>query len=310
MGLGVRLVHQGALLVHPRRGVDELRQEDQRLARPLPGLVVTDVGHQLGGLVVLGGSLGDGRRQHLHAGGAEKAHDLLHPELLRAVVDPPLEVGLHPLRQSGGEVALGLVVADQRGLVRQEAEGGVLVGNARVGQEGTAVRRGGRRRLLHHVHQLGREVVDDVLSRVLAQHRESPLHLAQRRVVAQHQKLEADALAVARAHVDERERGLVPEGPGELVVGHDGVELLRAVLGRLPAMHVRIAHRARAGGATERTHHRRQGRDAHETPGRPRAPRTPALGNHPRGSHPGGWYDSMTRERNCFGKLTPLVAPA
>ena len=128
----VRLDDEGSLLLDPIRRVDTPVQRHERVARPTLGVVIPDVRDERAGAVDLGRALADDARQTLDARRADEAHDLLDAELLCAVVDAGLEIGLHPLGQRGDQARLGALVAGQRWLVRKEGEGRVLVGNAGV----------------------------------------------------------------------------------------------------------------------------------------------------------------------------------
>src|ERR1019366_7469667 len=162
-------------------------------------------------------------------------------ELLRAVVDAVFEVGLPPLGERRHQARLRRVVARERRLVRQEREGRVLVGDARIRGDDLTLDRLRRGGLLHLLDELRREAIDDAAARVFRLHREDARNATLRRVVADDQVLEADALAVARAHANERERRLFAKGPRILLVPDDRVELLGAVLGGLPPVRIGFA---------------------------------------------------------------------
>jgi hypothetical protein len=265
----VGLDDERPLLLDPVGRGDVLGDGHERVARSALGVVVADVGDQRAGAIDLGRRLGDRARKRLDARRPDEAHDLLDAELLVAVVDAILEVGLHPLRERGDEAGLGGLVARQRRLVRQERKRRVLVRDAGVGLDDRSLGRRRGRRLLHLLDELGRDAVDDPSARVVAEDRERPGTFALGRVVAQDRVLEADALAVARAHADERQRGLLAEGPRVFVVRDDGVELLRAVLGRLPAMRVGFTDRAPRDPGRPGPHTRPEGDCRERPPTRP-----------------------------------------
>jgi hypothetical protein len=175
---------------------------------------------------------------------------------------------------------------------------------------------------LHRLDELRRDVVDDVLARRFREDRDRAGHAAERCVEPDHQILEADALAVARAHANERERGLIAKRPRVLVMADDRVELFGAVFGRLPPVHVRVADRASRGAERAGCQHpsRYEG-TRHDlacacapTPcPEPLSHRLFRLLRRPRrrlriASRSGSrCYAYRTVDRNCFGKLTPFA---
>ena len=142
---------------------------------------------------------------------------------------------------------------DERGLVRQQRERGVLVGDARS-RAASAGRRpacgGGGCCIMSTSFGAMSSTMCRRASSVSTDR--APCTLPCGRVVPEREVLEADALAVARPHVDEGQRRLVAQRPGVLVVRHDGVELLGPALGRLPPVDVGLAHGAAGRPDAER----------------------------------------------------------
>jgi len=146
---------------------------------------------------------------------------------------------------------------DQRRLVDEHRERGVLERDGGVGRE-PALGRARRGRRLELLDQLRGQAVDDLPARVLGE-------LVQRAVarfaflvlVLVDQEPDALPHAAARRHADQRERCVGTQVPRVLVMGHDGDELVGPTLGGLPALDVVLrdaATRRRSRECPERDH--------------------------------------------------------
>jgi hypothetical protein len=248
-GALVGVVDGRLLLLDPGVRIELLRERHERGGRLGLGLRVADLGDDRRDAVDLARAFRDHPRESLDGRRAEEAQHLLDAELLCRVVDARFEVRLRPVRQRRAELALDLVVRDERRIVRKDRERRVFVRSGRIRRpRPVRVLRGRRRldlrdelrghRLDHLLAGLGRE-----------RHERAFANLAIFVFEALDEVRNAPVLSLPRLHPDERERGLHAERPGELVVRHDRIELARALLRRLPTMDVALADCASARGS-------------------------------------------------------------